>query len=160
MGRRGPAPLPTAIKLLHGERRAQRLNRAEPRPRRALPRRPADLSAAAQAVWRRVIREVGASGVITAADRDILRAYCEAVARYEYAAITLEQSGPLVRGARRGELVKNPLHQIVRDNADLIRLLSRELGLSPAARSGLRAVERPVDTAFEEYLARGRRRAG
>ena len=160
MGRRGPAPLPTALKLLHGERRAQRLNPDEPRPRRALPRRPPDLSAAAQVVWRRVIRELGASGVLTAADSDVLRAYCEAVARYAVAARTLEQSGPLVRGARGGELVKNPLHQIVRDNADLLRLLARELGLSPAARSGLRAVEPAAADAFEAYLARGRRPAG
>jgi phage terminase small subunit len=31
-----------------------------------------------------------------------------------------------------------PLHQIVRDNRDAIRLFARELGLSPSARAGLR----------------------
>jgi phage terminase small subunit len=42
-----------------------------------------------------------------------------------------------VRGARSGELVKNPLHQIVRDNAILQRAFARELGLTPSARTGL-----------------------
>jgi phage terminase small subunit len=34
-------------------------------------------------------------------------------------------------------LVKNPLHQIVRDNATLMLQLAGKLGLTPAARSGL-----------------------
>jgi phage terminase small subunit len=36
-----------------------------------------------------------------------------------------------------GHLAKNPLHQVVRDNADHVRLLARELGLSPASRASL-----------------------
>ena len=34
--------------------------------------------------------------------------------------------------------MKNPLHQVARDNADEIRQFARELGLSPSARVGLR----------------------
>ncbi len=109
----------------------------------------------AKAIWRRVLREYGGSGVITGADADALRVYCDAVARYEVAARTLDASGPLVRG-QRGELVKNPLHQIVRDNADLIRLYARELGLTPAARTGLRGTEESEGDPFAAYLARGR----
>jgi P27 family predicted phage terminase small subunit len=96
----------------------------------------------------------GATGVITAADHDALRCYCEAVARYEQAARLLVSSGPLVRGARSGELVKNPLHQIVRDNADLIRLYARELGLTPSARSGLTGRAEDVADALDAFAAR------
>ena len=32
MGRRGPAPTPTKLKLLRGETRPSRINRAEPKP--------------------------------------------------------------------------------------------------------------------------------
>ena len=42
---------------------------------------------------------------------------------------------------RRGDLIKNPLHQIVRDDADLIRAFARELGFTPSARSALTAVQ-------------------
>jgi len=129
--------MPTKLKILHGERRKARLNRDEPQPRANRPKRPADLSAAAAIIWRRIMRDFGGTGVLTAVDADALRAYCEAVARYKYAAKMLEDSGPLVRGQRSGELVKNPLHQIVRDNADLMRQFARELGLTPAARTGL-----------------------
>lgn len=137
MGRRGPAPTPTALKILRGETRPSRINRDEPRPVGELVPIPPDLSSEAQAVWRRVVREFGHTGVIRGADADVMRIYCETVARYEKASRLLDASGPLIKGARGGELVKNPLHQIVRDNATLVRALAGELGLTPAARVGL-----------------------
>ena len=110
----------------------------------------------AKTVWRRVLREMGATGVITAVDADVLRIYCDSVARYLYAAGMLEASGPLITaggtGARRGELVKNPLHQIVRDNAVLVRALARELGLTPAARVGLRGHGEMERDPFADFL--------
>jgi len=136
MGQRGPGRKPTELKILQGERRPSRVNLSKPTPRDR-PRMPADLSPAARSVWRRQMRAMGPTGVITAADRDCLRAYCEAVVRYEEAARLLAASSPLIQGARSGDLIKNPLHQIVRDNAMLIRLFARELGFLPSAREAL-----------------------
>ncbi len=152
-----PPRTPTKLKVLRGEARPSRLNRSEPQPRGARPRMPLDMSPAAQAIWRRVVRAMSTTGVITAADADILRAYCEAASRYAHAARTLEQTGPLItaagRGARRGELVKNPLHQIVRDNALLLRATARELGLTPAARAGLQVSPQvDLDDPVERFL--------
>ncbi len=65
----------------------------------------------------------------------MLRCYCEAVSQYENAVRTLVSSGPLIRS--HGELVKNPLHQVVRESRDAVRQFARELGLSPSARAGL-----------------------
>jgi len=108
---------------------------------------PKDIDPEARAVWRRVLREMGETGVITAADADLLRAYCEAVASYVRNRRLLTESGALVRGARGRDLVKSPLHQIVREERDAIRLLARELGLSPSARAGLRIdTSRPVES--------------
>lgn len=145
--------MPTALKLLRGERRSARLNRHEPKP---LPNQPvmADgMSKDSQAIWDRIMRDYAQTGVLTAVDTDILRAYCEAVVRYEHAAALLEQSGPLVRGARQGELVKNPLHQIVRDNADLMRAMARELGFTPSARSALIGIKVPDVDPLDAWAA-------
>lgn len=135
MGRRGPAPTPTKLKLLRGNP-GRRPIRPEPEPT-GLPAIPVGTSPKARRVWRRLIHDYAATGVLTGVDADALRVYCDAVVRYEQAAKLLEDSGPLVRGARQGDLVKNPLHQVVRDNADLIRAFARELGFTPAARSAL-----------------------
>jgi P27 family predicted phage terminase small subunit len=136
VGRRGPAPTPTKVKLLRGETRPSRVNYHEPIPSPDLPKMPPDMDDAAKAVWRRVLRDMRHTGVIRAADTDILRCYCEAVSRYAGAARLYSQTGPIVK--RDGNLVKNPLHQVARDNADEIRQFARELGLSPSARVGLR----------------------
>jgi len=154
MGERGPGKMPTALKVLHGERRASRLNRSAPKPRSNRPTMPLDMSADAKTVWRRIMRDFGHTGILTAVDADAFRTYCEAVARYRQAATTLEQTGPLVRGARRGELVKNPLHQIVRDNAILMRAFARELGFLPSAREGLQMHTQDAADPLAEWLAR------
>ncbi len=137
MGRRGPSKTPTGVKLAQGETRPSRVNFLEPAPRRAMPTMPKDMDDRAKAVWRHVVREMASTEIIFAADRDVLRCYCEAVSQYESSMRTLVSSSPLVRGARSGDLIKNPLHQIVRDARDAVRLFARELGLSPSARAGL-----------------------
>lgn len=137
MGARGPAPKPARLKILAGETRPSRVNYAEPIPGGGPLSPPLDLRDEARIVWERVVDALGPTGVLTAADKDILRLYCEAVVRYVEAETLLSRSQPLVQG-RDGSLVKNPLHQIVRDNADAVRKYARELGLTPAARAGLR----------------------
>ena len=137
MGTRGPQPKPTRLKLLSGETRPSVINYAEPIPGGGPLTAPDDLRPDARAVWERVVDALGATGVLTAADRDILRLYCEAYARYVEAEQMLAKTGPLLKG-RDGNFVKNPLHQIVRDNADAVKKYAREIGLTPAARVGLR----------------------
>jgi P27 family predicted phage terminase small subunit len=155
MGKRGPAPTPTKLKLLRGNP-GRRPIRDEPQPT-GLPVLPEGMSTAARAVWDRIIRDYEATGVLTGVDADALRVYCEAVVRYEHAAQLLEKSGPLVKGAERrgGELVKNPLHQIVRDNAELVRAFARELGFTPSARSALSEVKPKGDAdPLAEWMAK------
>lgn len=155
MGSRGPAKTPTAIRLLKGESRPSQINRDAPEPAAILPSKPEGMSAAAAKVWDRIMRDYAETGVLTAVDTDIFRAYCEAVVRYEHSAELLERSGPLVKGARTGDLVKNPLHQVVRDNADLMRAMARELGFTPAARTGLKVGEgTKAEDPFESWARR------
>jgi len=135
VGRRGPAKVPAGVKLARGETRPSRVNYLEPQPPANAPAMPTDMDDRARAVWARVIAEMAPTGVIRGADADVLRCYCEAVSAYELAQRMLAGSSPLVR--TRGELVKNPLHQVVRDARDAVRLFARELGLSPSARAGL-----------------------
>jgi P27 family predicted phage terminase small subunit len=99
---------------------------------------PTDMDPEAQPYWKHVMREMGDSGVILGVDRDMLRVYCEAAASYARYNTMLLRSGSLIRGARGRELVVNPLIRLRREERDAMRLLSRELGLSPAARAGLR----------------------
>jgi P27 family predicted phage terminase small subunit len=138
MGTRGPAPKPTRLRLLAGETRPSLVNYAEPIPAGGPLTPPSDLRIEAREVWERVVSALGPTGVLTSADKDILRLYSEAFVRYQEAEAMLSKTGPLLKG-RDGNFVKNPLHQIVRDNADAVKKYARELGLTPAARVGLRS---------------------
>jgi P27 family predicted phage terminase small subunit len=104
---------------------------------------PVDLDPGAQAVWERVLRDQ-APGVILAAHSDVLRLYCEAVVRYGEASALLGKSGLLLRGARGSEVVRNPLVAMVRDAGDQVRVLARELGLTPSSLTGVHVVPDPA----------------
>lgn len=141
MGKRGPKPTPTKLKVLRGETRPSRLNPDEPQPLRSFPAPPEHLSEAAREVWKRVRTETAHTGIIRGADAPVLEVYCETLVRYREASDLLGRSGFLIKGARSGELVKNPLVAMVRDLGAQVRALAGELGLTPSSRTTLRATE-------------------
>lgn len=140
MGKRGPAPKPTVLKLLHGERHLDRLNSDEPTPRPADVVEPDDASDDVLAVWRRIVGELEAMNLAFPADADALRCYCEAVVAHRKASSILARTPVLVKGIH-GNLVRNPALQIQRDAANTVRAFAQEFGLTPSARSSIRATE-------------------
>jgi P27 family predicted phage terminase small subunit len=138
MGKRGPAPAPTHLKLLNGERHQDRINHDEPKPRPAELVPPDELSDQVLAVWRRVVAELEAMNLAFPADADALRCYCEAVVTHAKASRVLARTGILVKGIH-GNMVRNPALQIQRDSAQTIRAFAQEFGLTPSARSTIRA---------------------
>jgi P27 family predicted phage terminase small subunit len=133
MGRAGPPPKPTNLRILHGEP-PYRVNRYEPQPLDARPPVPPDLSGAERWEWDRVVTELEAMNLAFAADRDVIRAYVTAVVMHAEAARMVVLQGMLIRG-RDQALVRNPAVAMVRDSASMIIRLARELGLTPAARA-------------------------
>lgn len=137
MGRRGPAPAPTPLKLIRGTR-ASRINDSEPQPLTGLPiTAPPWMSDLAREEWRRVEPHLIAMGTLTDADTTALAVYCEGVARFRRLAELVSRSPPLIEG-RHGDMVKNPLYSQMRDAAAEVRVMAREFGLTPSARSGIR----------------------
>jgi P27 family predicted phage terminase small subunit len=131
----GPPKTPVELTLLRGNPGKRPVNRNRPKPRGA-PVKPRDLSDDASKEWDAVVRDYAHTGVLTGVDVGVLRIYCEAMARYRVAE-KLAATGPLIKGARAGELVRNPAHMIARDNAELALRAARELGFTPASRSAL-----------------------
>lgn len=143
VSRPGPAPTPTHLRVLRGDRK-DRINPAEPQPKPVAARCPSWLSAETKIVWRRTARQLKAMGLLYAADEDILTAYAGAVVTYARATALVDSDGLLVEGRRDG-MVTNPAVRIQRDAATLIRMLASELGLTPASRSRLNAQEVAAD---------------
>jgi P27 family predicted phage terminase small subunit len=79
--------------------------------------------------------------LVSAADVDLLAAYCECYARWRTLAKMASKSPPVFnRGGQGMEavLVKNPLWAQVRDAEAGLRTLAREFGLTPSSRAGMR----------------------
>jgi P27 family predicted phage terminase small subunit len=150
VGRRGPAPTPTNLRVLRGERRPSRVSPAEPKPRQLPPEPPGWLSAAAREEWDRIVPDLTAMHTVTAVDATGLGAYCEAVARLRVASELVARSGLFLRD-RDGIVRKNPAVAQARDASYEVRLWAREFGLTPAARAPLR-VEHTVADALASRL--------
>lgn len=152
MGRRGPAPKPTALKLLQGEHRPSRVSPAEPRPRDLPPERPAWLSQAARDEWDRIAPDLWVMRTATAVDSTALAAYCEAVARFRVATDLVAKAGLMLRD-RDGTVRRNPAVSQARDASFEMLRWAREFGLTPASRQPLRIEHSIGGLAAERLLS-------
>ena len=85
MGARGPAPKPTALKVLDGNPRHRPINRSEPRPRPVAPKCPSWLDAEAKREWRRIAPALERIGLLTEIDGTALAGcpvFCAAVHKW------------------------------------------------------------------------------
>ena len=158
MGRRGPSPKPTALKLLQGNPGKRPLNEREPKPRKDMPRCPAWLSSEAKKVWRRLVPELRAMRVLTIVDGDALAAYCQTFARWRAAEEYLARHGdvyPIRDEARRIKCMQQfPQVAIARSLLQILRAYQQEFGLTPSSRTGIRAAEPAVEDELDKFLRR------
>jgi P27 family predicted phage terminase small subunit len=152
MGARGPRPQPANVRLLHGETRPSQVNFDEPVPVAVQPVLPRWAGARVRKVWQRVSADLAAMDLLFRADQDALLVYCEAVVKYEDACRLVDEGGLLVVGDG-GRVVKNPAVQLMRDFGQSVRGMAAEFGLTPAARVGLKAGQRPVRGGAERLLS-------
>lgn len=133
MGRRGPAPAPTAEKRLKGESRPSRINSDEPQlPAPKTHRPPAGLSGPGRSEWTRLVAVLSDRGVLTEADLAAFEDYCRALSHlrsYEAKAkgVGLELA-----------IAKGYAGMVVKLRAQVSQLRA-QVGLSPASRSAVKA---------------------
>jgi P27 family predicted phage terminase small subunit len=137
--------------MLHGDRK-DRVNFLEPKPRDVLPEPPIDMTPAGREIWEYTIKELGPMRVATAADRDALVAYCEAVAMHRRAAQLLATQDILVEG-QKGNIVRNPAVQMMRDAAMTMKAFAAEFGLTPRARAEMKMPEAPKNDQRQQLLS-------
>ena len=134
MGKRGPAPQPTALKILRGNPGLRKLNEREAQPTKVKPRCPSYLSAEAKREWRRVSKYLYDAGLLSAIDLDALAMYCDTVALWIEATQKRQEKG-LVGTTVNGNLIQNPYLSIAnRAKRDALRFM-HEFGMTPSSRS-------------------------
>lgn len=142
MGRRGPAPKPTALKLLEGTARPDRM-RHEPQPEIKAPRCPAWLAPAAKSEWRRLAKTLVRVGVLSDLDRAVFACYCQSWARWQQAEEAIQRHGILIK-TPNGHLQQSPAVSLAKAALKQMLQAGGELGLSPAARTRINAQVPPA----------------
>ncbi|MEV3848103.1 phage terminase small subunit P27 family [Streptomyces microflavus] len=145
MGTRGPAPKPTQLRVLHGDRK-DRINTDEPQPSALEVQPPEWLGHAGLEVWHTLADDLVLKGVLTAWDVEAFANWCEAVARRREAAERVAVEGAVIELPvynKNGELTghrlgKNPW-LLALDAADAqVQRYGARFGLTPSDRSQLK----------------------
>lgn len=149
MGRRGPPPEPTQLKILKGNPGRRRLNQNEPQPEQSKPRCPIWLNIVAKRKWRSVVKQLDAMGVVTQVDGDALANYCQTWARWREMEEFIDKHGAVIPVTDEGgQLTKlQEVPQMAR-SCTLLLLLNRyqrEFGLTPSARASLHVEPKKKD---------------
>jgi len=139
MGKRGPRPTPTALRVLQGNPSKRPLNPREPRPPKGAPEAPPHLDAEGRAEWDRVVGLLERSGLMTQIDRAALAGYCHAWSRWLEAEAKLKEFGSVLKAPKTGFPMLSPYWTIANTALKQIRDFAAEFGMSPASRSRLYA---------------------
>lgn len=138
MGRRGPLPKPTAVRIAEGNPGRKKIYADEPKPKIERPICPRDLSVEAKREWKRIVPELLASGLVAKIDRMAVAAYCEACALWWKAKRNVEKLGEIVKVGSSDYPQQNPWFAIKKRAYEEMRHFWQEFGISPAARTRIR----------------------
>lgn len=182
MGRRGPAPKPTALKLAAGNPGRRPIDTSEVIPPAGKPEPPEFLNELGRSYWERLVPQLTACGLARKIDGLALGRYCDMLAQWVMVRRFLEQHGPsyAVRGEPKagpnGEAIPGrvlgfrtyPQVGIALRLQQQLITMEREFGLTPAARTrihtereaDIKKSENDVDALRRKFFAGGGTAAG
>lgn len=148
--KRGTKPKPLAIKKLEGVGK-HRLNENQPQPRCAKPSCPAFLDAVARKEWRRITKELYIVGVISKLDRALLTGYCLLWSDLKRYTDLRQGTKPIVK-TTAGNIIQNPLENLIHKTTERLLRYEVELGLSPSSRNRVVATSKKETDPMADIL--------
>ncbi len=139
MGRRGPPPQPTRLKLLRGNLGKRPINRREPQPKVVAPSCPRWLGPEAKKIWRRTIPALIQMRILSRVDQDALAAYCQTYSRWMAAEEFLQERGQVYAlRDEKGRMLRMrqfPQVSIAANLLQILRAYQQEFGMTPSSRT-------------------------
>jgi P27 family predicted phage terminase small subunit len=154
MGRRGPPPTPTKLKMLRGNPGKRPLNAAEPEPDPTPPACPEWLDDIARAKWEALAPELTRLGLLTSVDGDAFAAYCQAFAELQIATEALKSEDRYFT-TDKGYMMPHPAVAMQRSALENLKKYSALFGLDPSSRSRLATPgDKPKADPFDKFLSK------
>jgi P27 family predicted phage terminase small subunit len=156
VGKRGPPPKPTVIKILNGNPGKRPLPDNEPQPAPATGLQPPGwLKGHAMAIWQEIVPELERLGLLTLLDRAAVLCYCQAWAEFLLSTEVLEKDGRYVQRGTGG-LASHPAIAQQRTAWRAIKDFSALFGLDPSSRSRISVPQKAdEDDPMSEFLKGG-----
>ena len=156
MGKRGPRPQPTILKIAKGNPGKRPLNKNEPKPVADAVEPPDWVTGKSLEKWHEVVPKLVGMGVMTNADIDTIARYCT---MYEQFVKYLDQVrrglDVLVIRDDRGKvkyMQSTPAATMLTKLAASMLRIEQEFGLTPSARSGISASQEKPRDDLEDLL--------
>jgi P27 family predicted phage terminase small subunit len=138
MGKRGPPPKPTTIKILEGNPGKRPLNTREPRAERTLPDPPKSMKPENKREWRKWAKILLQAGVATQLDSIAFGLLIGALVKHQEAADNVAKYGPVWMEKGDSAIPKfqySPWWVVQNREFDKLKGLLAEFGMTPSARS-------------------------
>ncbi len=141
VGRRGPKPQPTAIKIARGTE-SRRINHAEPRPPAGLPEPPDWLSPAARAKWDALVPMLASTRMLTVLDGDVLVQYVTTWEQWRRHLDLVQKGLDVIVSRDEGGKLRYtqiaPSATLVRRYGEQLHRIAQQFGMTPSSRSSIR----------------------
>ena len=158
MGRRGPKPEPTKLRLLRGNPSKKPDSPSEPQPPTDGVSIPPHLGEVAARRWGELLPMLQATRVMTRADVEALARYCDTWEWWLAVRAKLKAEGdtyPILNdGGEVKYIAQRPEVAIAHKLAQQLRQLESDFGLSPAARASLKVEpDAKAESAIDKFRA-------
>jgi phage terminase small subunit len=141
MGKRGPRPTPTALRVLRGNPGKRPLSGDEPQP---APLETLDppvwLDETATAIWTDLAPKAHGLGLLTELDRPRFGMLCAHMARWRHHYVSDSDGTDHTKAG------------LLRREAEIVARLSAAFGLDPASRVALRVSKKPAADSLDDFL--------
>ncbi len=140
MGKRGPNPKPSKLKVLNGNAGKHNISEAEPQPKEfnSIPEPPHYLDYYAKKEWKRQIINLIEVGLVTKADISMFEEYCQMHAHCVRLHNKIHEEGYEFRTGEDGHYRQSvPAASILNKFLKQKTNLAEQLGLTPAARTNI-----------------------
>ena len=157
---KGRPPVPTALRILHGNPSRRPLNEEEPKPETEIPECPDGLDKVGQDEWERITGHLYQLNMVADMDLAVLYGYCHSFEQFIKSATDLKKTGFLVK-APSGYPIVNPLLSINNKAKAMMLKFAQELGLSVVQRTKIKIEGNGKrEDEFDSFLRKNDRKVG
>ena len=145
----GRRPTPTRLKIIKGTDQPCRIRKDEPKSKNDNIKMPVGMSPEAKKQWKKVVKELSNSKIITNLDVHALQMYCEAYSTWYTANQAIQKHGAVMM-SKGGYPSQSPFLHVANKAFDQMKAMLIEFGMTPSARTRVSATDTKKTSVYDD----------